>query len=42
MIEYQSEKLLTYLVVHKKFRNENIATKLLNKAIDYCNGNITL
>ncbi|TXD48293.1 GNAT family N-acetyltransferase [Polaribacter sp. IC073] len=42
MSEYQSENLLAYLVVHKEFRNKGIATKLLNEAIDYCNGNITL
>lgn len=42
MSEYQSENLLVYLVVHKEFRNLGIATKLLNEAINYCNGNITL
>ncbi|AUC83956.1 GNAT family N-acetyltransferase [Polaribacter sp. ALD11] len=42
MSEYQSENLLAYLAVHKEFRNKGVATKLLNEAIDYCNGNITL
>lgn len=42
MSEYQSENLLVYLAVHKNFRNKGIATKLLNEAINYCNGNITL
>lgn len=42
MSEYQSENLLTYLVVHKDFRNKGIATKLLQESINYCNGNITL
>ncbi|WP_397447944.1 GNAT family N-acetyltransferase [Polaribacter sp. R77954] len=42
MSEYQSENLLVYLVVHKDFRNKGIATKLLQEAIGYCNGNITI
>jgi ribosomal protein S18 acetylase RimI-like enzyme len=42
MKEYQSENLLVYLAVHKDFRNQGIATKLLQEAISYCNGNITL
>ncbi len=42
MSEYQSENLLVYLAVHKDHRNKGIATKLLNEAIRYCNGNITL
>jgi ribosomal protein S18 acetylase RimI-like enzyme len=42
MREYQSENLLVYLAVHKDFREEGIAAKLLEEAISYCNGNITL
>ena len=42
MSEYQSENLLVYIAVHENFRNKGIATKLLNAAISYCNGNITL
>ncbi len=42
MKEYYAENLLVYVVVHKEYRNNGIATKLLNEAINYCNGNITL
>lgn len=42
MKDYQSENLLVYLAVHKDFRKQGIATKLLEEAIRYCDGNITL
>jgi ribosomal protein S18 acetylase RimI-like enzyme len=42
MKDYQSENLLVYLAVHKDFREQGIATKLLEEAIRYCDGNITL
>jgi ribosomal protein S18 acetylase RimI-like enzyme len=42
MSGYQSENLLAYVAVHKDYRNKGIATKLIDKAIPYCNGNITL
>ncbi|TXD50864.1 MULTISPECIES: GNAT family N-acetyltransferase [unclassified Polaribacter] len=42
MKEYQSENLLVYLAVHKEYRKNGIASKLLKEAIEYCNGNITL
>ena len=42
MSQYQSENLMTYLAVHKNYRNQGFATKLINKAVNYCNGNITL
>lgn len=42
MSEYQSENLLAYVAVHKEHRNKGIATKLIEKAIPYCTGNITL
>ena len=40
MSEYESENLLIYLAVDKEFRNQGIATELLNKTISYCTGNI--
>ncbi len=42
MSQYQSENLMTYLAVHKNYRKKGIATQLINKAVNYCNGNITL
>jgi GNAT superfamily N-acetyltransferase len=39
---YQPENLLVYLAVHKEYRNKGIGTKLLNEAINYCNGNFSL
>jgi GNAT superfamily N-acetyltransferase len=42
MKEYQSENLLVYLAVHKDFRKQGIATKLIEEAIRYCDGNMTL
>lgn len=42
MSQYQSENLMTYLAVHKNYRNQGYATQLINKAVNYCNGNITL
>jgi GNAT superfamily N-acetyltransferase len=42
MSGYQSENLLAYLAVHKEYRNKGIATKLIDEAIPYCKGNITL
>lgn len=42
MSGYQSENLLAYVAVHKEHRNKGVATQLIDKAIPYCNGNITL
>ena len=42
MNEYQSENLITYLAVHRDFRKQKIATKLIKKATNYCNGNLSL
>lgn len=42
MSEYQSENLMTYLAIHKNYRKQGFATQLINKTVDYCNGNITL
>ena len=42
MSEYQSENLITYLAVHKDFREQKIATKLIKEAANYCNGNLSL
>ncbi|QXP64189.1 MULTISPECIES: GNAT family N-acetyltransferase [unclassified Polaribacter] len=42
MSEYQSENLITYLAVHKEYREQKIATKLIKEATKYCNGNLSL
>lgn len=42
MSEYQSENLITYLAVHKEYRDQKIATRLIKEATNYCNGNLTL
>lgn len=42
MSNYHSENLVVYLVVHKDFRNQGIATKLLTKAKEYCIGNLAI
>jgi ribosomal protein S18 acetylase RimI-like enzyme len=42
MSEYQSENFLVYLAVHQEFRNKGVASKLIKKSINYCNGNISL
>ncbi len=42
MSEYQSENLITYLAVHKDYREQKIATKLIKEATNYCNGNLSL
>ena len=42
MKDYHPENLLVYLAVHKEYRNKGIATKLLNEATKYCNGNFSL
>ena len=42
MSEYQSENLITYLAVHKDFREQKVATKLIKEAANYCNGNLSL
>ncbi len=42
MNEYQAENLITYLAVHRDFRKQKIATKLIKKATNYCNGNLSL
>jgi len=33
---------MAYLAVHKEPRDKGVATQLIDKAIPYCNGNITL
>ena len=42
MNAYESENLITYLAVHKDYRKQKIATKLIKKATNYCNGNLSL
>ena len=42
MSQYQSENLMTYLAIHKNYRNQGFATKLIHKTVEYCQGNITL
>ena len=36
------ENILVYIATHKKYRGQGLGKKLMQKAIDYCNGDIAL
>jgi len=36
------ENILVYIATHKEYRGQGLGKKLMQKAIDYCNGDIAL
>jgi len=39
---YIPENILVYIAIHKDFRGKGLGKKLMQKAIDYCKGDIAL